>query len=83
MAAAVATAAAVVEAGDAGVRFTLMSGIKPFLLLHLLEQMGHDAVFASVGKRPSDAPFYCTDQLAADGLRPRNPMINRDRKSVV
>ncbi len=53
-----------------------MSAIKPFLLLHLLETLGPEAVFETVGKRPSDAAFFCTDQLAADGLRPRNPMLN-------
>ena len=76
LAAAVATESDVLVAGDHAERFTMMSAIKPFLLLHLLELLGHDAVFEHVDKQPSDLPFYSTEQLIADGLRPRNPMLN-------
>lgn len=62
--------------GETGCRFPLMSVVKPFLLLYLLEQLGRDRVFQWVGMQPSDAPFNSLDQLAADGGRPRNPMIN-------
>lgn len=56
--------------------FSLMSLMKPFLLLHLLEQQGETAVFQSVGSQPSDQPFHSLKQLAGDRGWPRNPMIN-------
>lgn len=57
-------------------RFPLMSAIKPFQLLYLLEQVGMDAVFQWVGVTPSDQPFNSLSQLIADKGHPRNPMIN-------
>ncbi|ARV63248.1 glutaminase A [Nostocales cyanobacterium HT-58-2] len=62
--------------GDTGCVFPLMSTIKPFLLLYLLEQVGAETVFQWVGVKPSDAPFNSLEQLVADNGRPRNPMIN-------
>lgn len=56
--------------------FVLMSVVKPFLLLFLLETLGKDIVFAKVGNRPSDQPFHSIPQLIADQYFPRNPMIN-------
>lgn len=56
--------------------FTLMSVIKPFLLLFLLHQLGSEAVFARVGMQPSDQPFHALNQLVVDRGFPRNPMIN-------
>ncbi|PSN18960.1 glutaminase A [filamentous cyanobacterium CCP5] len=56
--------------------FALMSVVKPFLLLYLLEQYGSDQVFTWVGIDPSDRPFNDLNQLKADGGHPRNPMIN-------
>jgi glutaminase len=56
--------------------FPLMSAIKPFSLLYLLEQFGAETVFQWVGVEPSDAPFNSLEQLVADNGRPRNPMIN-------
>ncbi|MGI0494425.1 glutaminase A [Alkalinema pantanalense CENA528] len=56
--------------------FVLMSVIKPFLLLMLLETLGSQHVFAKVGKSPSGQPFHSLSQLAADRGFPRNPMIN-------
>jgi glutaminase len=62
--------------GDTDRPFAFMSVIKPFLLLYLLEHLGHEAVFQWVGVEPSDAPFNSLGQLVADQGRPRNPMIN-------
>lgn len=56
--------------------FPLMSVVKPFLLLFLLEQLGEQAVFKRVGMEPSEQPFHSLTQLAADRGFPRNPMIN-------
>ena len=64
-------------AGEAATQcFTLMSAVKPFLLLYLLHHLGSSAVRKLVGVAPSMAPFHSLDQLIADGGRPRNPMIN-------
>jgi len=65
-----------VAAGDIRCSFPLMSVIKPFVLLFLLEQWGTEAVFSQVGMEPSDQPFNSLAQLQADGGKPRNPMIN-------
>jgi glutaminase len=62
--------------GDVDCVFPLMSVIKPFVLLYLLEQVGADAVFQWVGMKPSDASFNSLEQLIADSGWPRNPMIN-------
>jgi glutaminase len=62
--------------GDTGCAFPLMSAIKPFSLLYLLEFLGAETVFRWVGVEPSDAPFNSLKQLVADRGRPRNPMIN-------
>ncbi|MBF2003564.1 MAG: glutaminase [Synechococcales cyanobacterium M58_A2018_015] len=56
--------------------FPLMSVIKPFVLLYLLEQVGAEAVFQWVGIDPSHESFNSLDQLRQDKGRPRNPMIN-------
>ncbi|AFZ24018.1 glutaminase [Cylindrospermum stagnale PCC 7417] len=62
--------------GDTNYVFPLMSVIKPFSLLYLLELLGAETVFQWVGVEPSDAPFNSLEQLVADGGHPRNPMIN-------
>jgi len=62
--------------GDTACVFPLMSVIKPFTLLYLLEYFGADKVFQWVGIEPSDAPFNSLEQLIADNGFPRNPMIN-------
>lgn len=62
--------------GDFARSFVLMSVIKPFLLLFLLEQVGRDRVFQQVGIEPSDQPFHSIAQLNSDDGHPRNPMIN-------
>ncbi|MDZ8110658.1 MAG: glutaminase A [Nostoc sp. DedQUE12a] len=62
--------------GDTGCVFPLMSIIKTFSLLYLLEHLPVETVFGWVGVEPSDAPFNSLEQLVSDGGRPRNPMIN-------
>jgi glutaminase len=64
------------SAGDTACVFPLMSAIKPFSLLYLLEQVEAETVLQWVGVEPSDAPFNSLEQLIADYGRPRNPMIN-------
>lgn len=62
--------------GDTNCVFPLMSAIKPFSLLYLLEHLGLETVFQWVGVQPSDAPFNSLTQLVSDRSFPRNPMIN-------
>ncbi|MEH1821484.1 MAG: glutaminase A [Nostoc sp.] len=62
--------------GDIACVFPLMSVIKTFSLLYLLEHLGAETVFGWVGVEPSDAPFNSLEQLVSDRGRPRNPMIN-------
>jgi len=56
--------------------FALMSVIKPFVLLFLLEHLGREAIFTKVGMSPSEQPFHSIQQLSEDKGFPRNPMIN-------
>jgi glutaminase len=56
--------------------FSLMSVVKPFLLLYLLSHLGSKTVFKRVGDRPSQYPFNSLTQLQRDRGFPRNPMIN-------
>ncbi|MES2594174.1 MAG: glutaminase [Verrucomicrobiota bacterium] len=65
-----------VVAGDHEGKFTLMSAIKPFLLLHLLETRGADEVESWVDDLPSSRPYWSLDELREDGGRPRNAMLN-------
>ncbi len=65
-----------IHQGDTACVFPLMSVIKPFSFLYLLENMTADAVLQWVGVEPSDAAFNSLDQLIADRGFPRNPMIN-------
>lgn len=62
--------------GNLTLLFPLMSAIKPFVLLFLLEQLGTEAVFSHVGREPSIEPFNSLKQLEADKGWPRNPMLN-------
>jgi glutaminase len=62
--------------GDTFCIFPLMSVIKTFSLLYLLEHLGAETVFGWVGVEPSDAPFNSLEQLISDRGHPRNPMIN-------
>lgn len=63
------------SAGDPAHRFALMSVIKPFVLLFLLQHFGQQT-FHHVGQQPSDQAFHSLAQLTEDGGFPRNPMIN-------
>ena len=56
--------------------FPLMSVVKPFVLLFLLEHLGAEVVFERVGMEPSNEPFNSLEQLETDRGWPRNPMIN-------
>ncbi|MHC5596989.1 MAG: glutaminase [Nostoc sp.] len=62
--------------GDTACVLPLMSVIKTFSLLYLLEHFGAETVFGWVGVKPSDAPFNSLEQLVSDRGHPRNPMIN-------
>lgn len=64
------------QVGEVRRSFALMSAIKPFLLLFLLEHFGAEVVFKRVGMQPSDQPFHSLTQLMADRGFPRNPMLN-------
>ncbi|AFY87251.1 L-glutaminase [Chroococcidiopsis thermalis PCC 7203] len=64
------------NAGDTHCTFPLMSVVKPFILLFLLQQLGAKVVFSHVGMKPSDLPFNSLTQLIADEGFPRNTMIN-------
>ncbi|MEH1834990.1 MAG: glutaminase [Nostoc sp.] len=66
----------IISFGDTACIFPLMSVIKTFSLLYLLEHFGAETVFAWVGVEPSDAPFNSLEQLVSDRGHPRNPMIN-------
>ena len=58
-------------AGDSSLSFALMSVIKPFLLLYLLETRGFKQVFKIVDRQPTAEPFNAIPQG-----KPKNPMIN-------
>ena len=62
--------------GDSEITFSLMSIIKPFLLLYLLSELGEKIIFEKVGSQPSNYPFNSLEQLELDQWFPRNPMIN-------
>lgn len=59
------------SAGDTLLTFPLMSVIKPFLLLYLLETQNIDEVFALVDRQSTLEPF---NTIPED--KPKNPMIN-------
>lgn len=62
--------------GEADESFTMMSAVKPLLLLRILELYGPDRVAEWTDCKASDHPYYSLRQLELDGGRPRNPMIN-------
>ncbi len=62
--------------GNSQITFSLMSIIKPFLLLYLLSELGEKIIFEKVGSQPSNYPFNSLEQLELDQWFPRNPMIN-------
>jgi len=60
-----------VMAGDTDATFPLMSVIKPFLLLYVLENFGEAEVFRIVNAKASADPFNAIPEG-----KPRNPMLN-------
>jgi glutaminase len=62
--------------GDTACIFPLMSVIKPFAFLYLLENLGTEKVLQIVDTKPSKMPFNSLEQLISDNGHPRNPMIN-------
>jgi len=64
------------SAGEVDTPFTMMSAVKPFLLLRVLELLGADEVWRRVGRQASALPYYSLEQLQIDGGRPRNAMLN-------
>ena len=61
--------------GDDEVEFTIQSISKPFVLAHVLADLGLDAVMKRVGTEPSGEPFNAIS-LEEDTGRPANPMVN-------
>lgn len=59
------------SAGETELTFPLMSVVKPFLLLYLLENLGQEQVFALVNRQATSQPF----NSIPDG-KPHNPMLN-------
>lgn len=66
----------VVSVAAAEYRFPLMSLIKPFVLLCVLQQSGHQRVLNYVDMKSSEHSFNSLAQLKLDQSKPRNPMIN-------
>lgn len=65
------------EAGDvASHRFTLQSSAKVVLLAGMLEELGEERIFATVGEEPSGASFSSIVRLELQDPRPANPLIN-------
>lgn len=62
--------------GDIACIFPLMSVVKPFSFLYLLERLGEKQVLKWVGLEASLMPFNSLEQLVSDHGHPRNPMIN-------
>ncbi|TAE52547.1 MAG: glutaminase A [Nostocales cyanobacterium] len=65
-----------ISLGDDVCIFPLMSVIKPFSFLYLLEYFSAEKVLKWVGIQPSLMAFNSLEQLIADHGYPRNPMIN-------
>ncbi|MFN9173910.1 MAG: glutaminase [Synechocystis sp.] len=64
------------SAGDSELTFSLMSVIKPLLLLYCLHHRGTAWVRTKVGDRPSSKAYNSLSQLQEDNGFPRNAMIN-------
>ncbi|MFM1842749.1 MAG: hypothetical protein RLZZ490_1486 [Cyanobacteriota bacterium] len=64
------------QAGDTGLRFSMMSVIKPFLLLYCLHHQGTAWLRTKVGDRSSAKAYNSLSQLQEDQGFPRNAMIN-------
>ena len=61
--------------GDAAFEFTIQSVSKPFAFAMLLDAVGREETYRSVGVQPSGDPFN-TIELDPRTNRPFNPMIN-------
>lgn len=61
--------------GDDEVEFTIQSISKPFVLAHVVSELGLDAVTKRVGTEPSGEPFNAISLEEGTG-RPANPMVN-------
>ena len=68
--------------GDIEEKIPLMSLVKPFLLLYLLDYFGPEIVWQKVGKQSSSYPFNSLAQLRQDQGFPRNPMLNSGAMSL-
>jgi glutaminase len=66
----------VYAAAAANYRLPLMSVIKPFVLLYLLQPPQRDRVLDRIDTRPSTYPYNSIAQLELDRYQPRNPLIN-------
>jgi glutaminase len=66
----------VLSVGTENYRLPLMSLIKPFVLLYLLQQSNRELVLARIDTRSSEYAFNSIAQLELDRHKPRNPMIN-------
>ncbi len=64
------------SAGNIDQQFVLMSVIKPFVLLFLLESVGADRVFQVVDALASHLRFDALPQESANHGKPYNPMLN-------
>lgn len=67
---------AIYNAGNVDAFFPLMSVVKPFVLIFLLQRLGPEIVWQRVGQQPSDQPYNSLLQLETDRGWPRNPMLN-------
>ncbi|MCX4243884.1 glutaminase A [Paraliomyxa miuraensis] len=66
-----------VLAGDAAHhRFTLQSAAKVLLLAGVLEEVGPERVFSTVGSEPSGESFASIARLDSRGPLPANPLVN-------
>jgi glutaminase len=66
----------ILSVGAENYRFPLMSLIKPFVLLYLLQQPNRDRLLDRIDTRSSEYAFNSIAQLELDRCQPRNPMIN-------
>jgi glutaminase len=64
------------QGGDLALSFSLMSAIKPFVLLYCLHHQGRAWLGSKVGDRPSRQAYNSLAQLQVDQGFPRNAMIN-------
>ena len=70
------TTGAVYSAGDAEVRFALMSVAKPFVFALVGHELGWDEARARVGVNATGLPFNSLEAVARSGDGRTNPMVN-------